>query len=265
MPELPDNWQQVVATALQRPLTAANLLDWRLCPHKFLLSFFAPSRQQRALGALRALHSAVRQTLVECDKRGGPAAVPLEWLRDEFMRLFDGSACADSLEEEQMRKLGLRMLAEFHASQRESPCRLLGADVRFEANIDDFAFVAVADRHEDCPELGAVVARYDVHKDPPGPTRILRDLRMGLLVVLAEQCLGSRPVARLYALRRGRIYDVQFDDAAAGRVRQQALALARAIRADTAFEPRPGDHCLWCRVRHACQAWQQRRQLVREG
>ncbi|MCD6352032.1 MAG: PD-(D/E)XK nuclease family protein, partial [Armatimonadetes bacterium] len=247
------------------PFTAANLSDYMTCPRKFFLSRFAPRAQQRALGQMRALQQALRSALVDADKLGGPAAAGLERIRDEFNRLFDGSLCADSLEEEQARRRGLRMLAEYVASQRSNPAELLAVDQRFEETIEDFTFVAVADRVERDAELGLIVARYDARRDPPGPTRILRHLPWGLLVMLAEQHYSQRPLARLYALHKNKRYDVTFDDQALGRLRQRVLSIARALRADAEFAPRPGDDCRWCRVRSQCSAWQQRRREALES
>jgi len=258
----PDNWLDRVRTAVSRPFTAGNLSDYGLCPRKFFLSQFAAPDQQRALGRVRALHGAVRAALTAADKMGGPAAVGLEWLRDEFRRAFDGSACADSLEEEQTQRLGLRMLAEFHARQQATDCELLGADVRFQEAVEDLEFVAVADRLERHPEAGLVVARYDVRRDPLGPQRIPRDLSLGLLVVLAEARHGERPLARVYGLHKDKVYEARFDDAAVTRVAQRALFLARSIRADTDFAPATGDHCRWCRVRAECSAWLDRRRSL---
>lgn len=262
----PDNWLERVRRAVSRPFTAGNLSDYGLCPRKFFLSQFAAPDQQRALGRVRALHGAVRAALIAADKMGGPAAVSLEWLRDEFRRAFDGSACADSLEEEQTRRLGLRMLGEFHARQQAANCELLGSDVRFQEAIEDLDFVAVADRLERHPQTGLIVARYDVRRDALGPQRIPRDLSLGLLVVLAEAHHAERPLARVYGLHKDRVHEARLDDAAASRVAQRALFLARSIRADTEFTPATGDHCRWCRVRSECSAWRDRRRsLLRPG
>jgi hypothetical protein len=266
MPEVSwDNWLDLVRTAVSRPFTAGNLTDYGVCPRKFLLSHFAAPDQQRALGRTRALHSALRAALVAADKMGGPAKVSLEWLRNEFLRCFDGSACSDSLEEEQTRRLGLRMLAQFHASQRETTCELIGADVRFQHAIEDIEFVAVADRVERHPEMGLIVARYDSRREPLGPQRLMRDRAMGLLVLVAEAHHKERPVARVYALHKGKTYDAVLDDAVIARVRQHVLVVARTIRADTHFQAIPGANCGWCRVRNNCSAWQERRQNLLES
>jgi hypothetical protein len=259
------DWLEQARRGIARPLTAVNLLDYALCPRKFLLSHFAPARQARALGATRALHSAVRGTLVACDQAGGPGAVSLEWLRQEFLRRFDGAACADSLEEEQTRRLGLRILADFQAQQRSAGVQVVGSDVRFAGRIEDLEFVGVADRVERGPQGELFVARYDVTRQPPGPQRLQRDFSMGLLVVLAEGQLGQRPWARLYALRKGKVYEVAFAEGQLERVRQRALSLARAIGADRQFVARPGDYCGWCRVRSACGVWQERRRSAVEA
>jgi len=263
VPEIPsDNWLDRVRTAISRPFTAGNLLDYGLCPRKFLLSQFAAREQMRALGRFRALHSELRATLVAADKMGGPAALSLEWLRDEFLRNFDGAACADTLEEEQTLRQGLRMLAEFQASQQDSSCELIAADFRFEENVEDLRFAAVADRVECSPQTGLIVARFDSRREPLGPTRLVRDLSMGLLVLLAEAYYGKRPTARIYSLHKNAIYDARLEDADLARVRSRALTVARSVRADAEFNPAPGDHCRWCRVRSDCSAWQERRRSL---
>ncbi|MCX7598737.1 MAG: PD-(D/E)XK nuclease family protein, partial [Armatimonadetes bacterium] len=213
----------------------------------------------RALGAIHALHGAIRATLVAADRKGGPGRVSLEWLRDEFLRRFDRAACSDSVEEEQTVRLGLKMLAEFHAAARTREDQLVGADLRYEAAFEDLRFAAVADRAERTPEGRLVVARYDVTRNPPGPRRLLNDFSMGLLVAVAAMDIGEKPLGRLYALRLNKIYESDFDDSRLEGIRRRAMALARAIRADPAYPPNLGDHCRWCRVRNSCSAWQERR------
>ncbi|MCX7598084.1 MAG: hypothetical protein N2512_04370, partial [Armatimonadetes bacterium] len=85
-------WVEQLRTTLDRTFTAGNLTDYSLCPRKFVLSLFAPAEQRRALGAIHALHGAIRATLVAADRKGGPGRVSLEWLRDEFLRRFDRAA-----------------------------------------------------------------------------------------------------------------------------------------------------------------------------
>ena len=252
-------WVEQVRTTPDRVFTAGNLMDYSLCPRKFVLSLFAPAQQRRALGAVPALHSAVRATLVAADRKGGPAAVSLEWLRDEFLRRFDTAACSDSLEEEQTVRLGLRMLAEFQAAAREHPDELVGADVRYEATFEDLPFAAVADRVEKTQEGRLVVARYDVTRNPPGPRRLLNDFSIGLLVAVATLATGEKPMGRLYALRVNKTYEADYDDSRLEGIQRRAMTLARAIRADTEYAPKLGDHCRWCRVRLLCSAWQERR------
>lgn len=224
-----------------------------------MLSLFAPAQQRRALGAIQALHGAVRATLVAADRKGGPTAVSLEWLRDEFLRRFDTAACSDSLEEEQTVRLGLRMLGEFQAAARGRTDKLVGADVRYEADFEDLSFAAVADRVEKTAEGRLVVARYDVTRRPPGPQRLLNDFSMGLLVAVAAAATGEKPLARLYALRLNKTYEADYDESRLEGVRGRAMALARAIRADIQYPPNVGEHCRWCRVRNSCSAWQERR------
>ncbi len=266
MASVPDDdtqqWLDQARRGIQKPLTASNLLDYQLCPRKFLLASFAPASQRRALGAVRALHAAVRAALVACDRAGGPSAVTLEWLRDEFRRRFDGRACADSLEEEQTLKLGLAILARWHAAQRENSTELVAADVLISAQIEDLDFVATADRVERTDDGRLVVARYDVRARPPSARKLAQDFSFGLLVALAEVHYGQRPLARLYALRADRVIDADIPDQRLGEVRRLALTVARAIRADATFEARPGDHCIWCRVRSTCPQWQDRRRSL---
>lgn len=252
-------WVEQVRTTLDRVFTAGNLSDYSLCPRKFVLSLFAPAQQRRALGAIPALHSAIRATLIAADRKGGPAAVSLEWLRDEFLRRFDTAACSDSLEEEQTVRLGLRMLGEFQAAARDHPDNLVGADVRYEAEFEDLSFAAVADRVERTCEGRLVVARYDVTRNPPGPRRLLNDFSMGLLVAVATTATGEKPIARLYALRLNKTYEADYEDWRIEGIRRRAMTIARAIRADAEYAPNLGDHCRWCRVRSSCSAWQQRR------
>jgi CRISPR/Cas system-associated exonuclease Cas4 (RecB family) len=252
-------WLQQVRTTFDRPLTAGNLGDYSLCPRKLLLSLFAQADQRRALGASRALHGAIRAALVAADRQGGPAAVTLEWMRGELLRRFDRTACADSLEEEQTQKAGVRILAEWQAAARDHEDALVGADVRYEAAFEDLPFSAVADRVERRCDGRLVVARYDVTLRPPGPRKLLTDFSMGLLVGVAEAAIGETPLGRLYGLRVGKTYEAEYDEARLEAVRRRAMTVARAVRADLAYEPRLGDHCRWCRVRASCSAWQERR------
>ena len=255
-------WIDQARLGIEKPLTAGNLLDYQLCPRKFLLASFAPAHQLRALGAVRALHAAIRATLVACDRAGGPAAVSLQWLRDEFRRRFDGRACADSLEEERTIKLGLAILARWQAYQPQADEELVGADVLLAGSIEDLDFVATADRVVRLGDGRLAVARYDVRARPPSARKLAQDFSIGLLVTLAEDHYGERPIARLYALRADRIIDAELGDDQIAAVRQRALTTARAIRADTTFEARPGQQCSWCRVRAQCPEWEERRRSL---
>src|SRR5690554_3302737 len=100
----------------ERPFSARNLADYHQCPQKFLLSWFVPREEtRRFLGGPATLHRALRQALVDCHRLGGPAEVPPERVEAVFDDAWDGSACADSLEEERLHAQGVRMLREYCA------------------------------------------------------------------------------------------------------------------------------------------------------
>jgi hypothetical protein len=260
--ETEGQWLEQVRTTLDRAWTAGNLNDYALCPRKLVLSLFSAAGQRRALGAGQALRGAVRAVLVAADQQGGVLTWSLEKLRDEFRRRFDRAACADSLEEEQTERLGLGMIARFQAEQRGRAVELIAADERFEAVFEDLHFAAVADRVEREADGVLFVARFDVTSKPPGPERLQRDFSMGLLVAVVTAKLDEVPTGRSYALRAGKVYDVSLDAAQLEVIRRRAITTARSLRADTEFEPRPGDQCRWCRVRSSCSAWQQRRRSL---
>jgi len=239
----------------RRPLTARNLEDYALCPQKYLLSFFQPPRETgRALGGPVALHQAVRAALIEGDRAGGAAAVPLERLLGWFGQHWDGACCADSLEEEQLERQGREMLRRYQEAHPDQP-PALAVDLRLLAEIGGHEFVAVADRVEEQPDGTLLLLRYKTTRRPPGPSELAADLSAGLLWLLGEQHFGRPARVGISALRRGRILLADFPPGAREALERRLIAEAERLRQARDYPTRKGSHCRACRSRRQCPAW----------
>ncbi|MGD9495271.1 MAG: PD-(D/E)XK nuclease family protein [Armatimonadota bacterium] len=248
-----------VAEALdlpERPLTARNLADFTLCPHKFLLSWFVSREEtRRFLGGPATLHQAVRQALVDCYRLGGPREMPLERLVASFEESWDGSACADSLEEEQLHAQGTKMLRDYHAAQRERAAAVVDADVRMEIALGDHSFVAVADAVLREDDGGINALRWLTTRRPPSLGELAQSPAWALLYACVREHFPGEDVSvTMYSLRRGSGHRVRFAADELQPLLRRLTRVADRIRVATDFPPVTGEHCRWCRARGRCAA-----------
>ena len=240
----------------ERPFTARNIADYALCPQKFLLSWFVSREEtRRFLGGPATLHQAVRDALVECFRAGGPHAAPLARVEAAFEQAFDGSACADSLEEEQLHVRGLRMLRDVHAAQRGSHARVVEVDLRMEIALGDHRFVAVADAVLREHDGGVNAVRWLTTRRPPSLKEMAESPSWGLLFACAREHFAGEDVSvTMYSLREGRGHRVRFRDEDLEPLLARLTRAADRIRVATEFPPQTGQHCRWCRARSRCPA-----------
>ena len=184
----------------QRRLTARNLQDFELCPQKYLLSLsVAPAEARQFIGGPAALQWAVRGTLIDCYRRGGPHEISQQSLLDLFEQHWEGELCADSLEERQLHSRGIRLLTDYYQPHHQAPNQTIAVDLRLTAEIAGHDFAAVADR-VDRDESGVItLLRYKTSASPPGPGMLAKDISAGLLLLLALPSTRA-PVPRTWAL-----------------------------------------------------------------
>ncbi|NSW54979.1 MAG: PD-(D/E)XK nuclease family protein [Armatimonadetes bacterium] len=234
------------------PLSARNIEDYRQCPRKYLLSSFVTREQADThVGGPAILGRAVRAALLSMYAAGGPDALPLGDLEGIFEDNWDGSACRDSREEEDLHRDGLRMIAAHHAAPLDLPGPL-AVDVRLEQEIGGETFVAVADL---VAAEGSTVARFTTSRRPPSPAQIARDMPWATLFLLARAAYPA-PTVLMADLRRNRTVEVALDAEQVREATQVLVDVAARINADRAFAPVTGKHCQWCRSRKDCPAWQ---------
>ena len=234
------------------PLTGRNMEDFVLCPRKYLLSSFASrARTQERLGGPAALHLAVRSALLEA-YRALPARLPANALVAAFEAAWDGTACRDSKEEEDLHRDGLRMVQEHHAQ----PAAVEGAvqvDVRLEGELEGFRFVAVADVLAVTPP---VALRFVTSRKPPPQAQLVEEPGWRLLYLLARERPGAAgTVGTMADLRHGKLVQFALDPAQRGLAVAELTRVAGRIRTERAFGPNRGTHCRWCRSRSDCPAW----------
>ncbi len=239
-----------------RPFTARNLADYQQCPQKFLLSWFVPREEtRRFLGGPAILHQAVRQALVDCYRLGGPGSVGCDRLDDVFEDAWDGSACADSLEEERLHAQGLRMLHEYHEDPPGAAADLLDVDLRMEVERGDHRFVSVAGAVMREKDGGVNALRWLTTRKPPSAKDICESTGWGLFFACVQDHFPGEDVSvTMYSLRRGSGHRVRFSDDELEQLVRRATRLADRIRVATEFPCVTGMHCRWCRSRSRCPA-----------
>lgn len=242
----------------QQPLTARLLEDFALCPRKFLLSFFVTEQDQRRLrGGPATLHQAVRQALLALYQLGGPAQRPLDELRECFERHWDGSRCADALEEQQLYRAGHEMLERYHAAHVDDSRRLVAHDLRLTGTAGGQELVAVADLVLQGEGTDLDVIRFVTSRRPLSEAELAEDLSAQLLWLLVNQHFGGDSSRVLYyALREGRSRPVVLDQGQVARLREDLAARVGRIHREEEFAPRKGPYCRWCRSRTGCPLWQ---------
>lgn len=235
------------------PLTARNIEDFVECPRKYLLSHFSTRAHTREfIGGPAALHRAVRAALLDMYAVPEPRQYPLEALLAGFEENWDGAACADSREEEDLHRDGIAMLARHH----EEPLPVGGevsTDLRLEHDIAGHVFVAVADVVASEPPT---LVRFTTSRRPPSPGELQDDLSWALLHLLGLRHFApAEPVCVMADLRKGRQVAYALDASARARVEARLTASARRIRGEREFAAITGRHCRWCRSRRECPAW----------
>jgi len=239
-----------------RPFTARAIADWHECPMKFMLSqFVGHAASRRFIGGPAALHQAVRDALVECYRLEGPAGVPLPDLLAMFDTHWDGSLCADSLEEERLHAHGRRMLSDYHAGHAQARSEILDVDARLEVELGGHRFVAVADVILREQDGGVNALRWLTTGKPPSLNDMSESPSWGLLFVAARERYPDDDVSvTMYSLRRGSGHRVSYTDEQLGPIVRRLTAAADRITVATEFPTNTGTHCRWCRARGRCPA-----------
>lgn len=244
-----------------QPLTARMLDDFAVCPHKFLLSFFATrSHDTHFRGAPAILHQALRQALIELYRLGGPAKCSIESVTAAFDRHWDGSLCKDSVEEERTRRTGLLLLEKYHADQAHAERVVIATDRRYEGEVGGQRFVAVADVCLEDAESTHIVRRFVSSRYPLSETELAKDISARLLFILAHDNTSAELHDRLrityYALRQSRERPVLLSSEEVEYARRDILSRSARIHRETEFTPVKGKHCRWCRSQDRCPLWQ---------
>ena len=241
-------------------LSSSLLEAYSLCPLKYRLYRLGDPEAgvTRRVDAARALHAAVKHCLDECYRLGGPRAYPVERLEEEFRSSFDGGACADTRQEEECRREGLRLLADYHADHLEEAAEGVRVDQALEGHLGGARLTARVDRREMRPDGSCVQILYTTSRQPPTPGAVREDLRIGLLQLVAEQVEGRPVEVELHALRHRRSIDVTQTPASLAVVEQRATALIASIERTTDFPALRGPHCRWCHAKSACPKWSRR-------
>jgi hypothetical protein len=240
----------------ERPFTARNLADYHQCPQKFLLSWFVPREETRQfLGGPATLHQAVRQALVDLHRLGGPTDVDLDRMAGVFEDAWDGSACADSLEEERLHRQGMKMLREYYEVAEKRNVETLELDIRMEVERGGHSFVAVADAIMRESDGGVNAIRWLSTRKPPSVDDIYDSTGWGLLFACVEKQFPGEDVSvTMYSLRRGSGHRVRFTEDELEALVRRATRVADRIRVATEFPCVTGMHCRWCRARSRCPA-----------
>jgi len=272
-----------------RPLGPRHFTDYELCPQKYHLSALGQAREvAHPVGAPRALHGALVRALQETllTQANGPAA--LAGLLDAFEAAFDGAACADTWEEERTRRDGRAILEQYYAAGQLPRFGRVEVAVRFTGDLNGQPVYARADVGAAMVDGGTALVTYHSGRRPPSPAELERDLRTGLLQLLAgeqgrtgpqngpdaapavdrglafgpserlEPALSGPLTCEVHALRGGRVLPATKSDEQLAAVRARALDLIERIRYDHIFPTARGSHCRWCRSKPICPAWQER-------
>jgi hypothetical protein len=180
-------------------------------------------------------------------------------MQDSFEANWDGSLCADTLEEEQLHTQGLQIVQEYYEDHRDRPVEVLGTDVRLTGETGGQAFVAVADLLLS-PEPGRLTAvRLVTSRSPLGPAQLAEDVSAQLLWLLVQEWPAEGPLERrvvYQAFRKRTEYEVVLTDEEAEYARHDLVSRIARIHRETTFEPHKGKYCRWCRSRARCPAWQ---------
>ncbi|NLO06319.1 MAG: PD-(D/E)XK nuclease family protein [candidate division WS1 bacterium] len=239
----------------ERPFTARNIADFHECPQKFLLSWFVPREEtRRFLGGPATLHQALRAALVDCHRLGGPSAAPLVRVQAVFEDAWDGSACADSLEEEQLHTQGLRMLRDYHEAHMSGPATV-DVDVRMEIPLGDHRFVAVADAVMRLDDGGLSATRWMSTRNPPSAQQLGESPAWALLYAcMQDRYPGEDLSVTMWSLRRSSGHRISFFEDDLQPLLRRLTRVADRIRVATVFPAETGMHCRWCRARSRCPA-----------
>ncbi len=239
------------------PITAKALEAYRLCPMKYrLYRLGGPvGAAARRVDAARALHAAIRQSLNQCYRMGGPRGFPVERLIEAFMDCFDGSASADTREEEEHRSTGARLLTEYHADHRGDPPAEVDVDVRLTAAIGGFSFEARADRCETSPDGLRTFVLYTTARRTPSENALQTDLQTAILQLVAQEAEGQEVAVELHALRKRRALKATKSPDVLDDLRNRITTLAAVIDEATEYPTVRARHCRWCHARGVCPEW----------
>jgi len=242
-----------------RALTARQLSDFAECPHKFLLSHFVDRQAtRRFLGGPAVLHHALRGAITELYREGMSPEGAERSLQELFEGLWEGDLCADTMEEESLRRQGLQILSDFAADWVVDNPTALHADLSLDGEVDSVKFAAVADlvfRPEN--EGGPLrVIRAISSRRPPTRAELAQDISAGLLLLLAGEHFAPQVVeVSYYCLRPRKLRGVDMTTEQLDYLRRDLVSRVARIRRERRFAPRKGKYCRWCRARGWCEIW----------
>lgn len=240
----------------RRPLTARNLADYALCPQKFLLSFFVSrAAYEHFQGGSAALQHAARAALLDCYRQGGPAQVSVTQLLEWFEQHWEGTLCADGLEEEQLHRRGQEMLRRYHQAQTADSASTVALDLRMEADLGEHRFVSVVDYARRAQDQPLTLLRFRTTRQVPGPRKLGQEASIALMLLVGEAHFGEPAQAGVYGLHPGKLVVAELGEGERAAWREQFRQQATTIRRARDYPTVVGRHCSVCRCRSLCPYW----------
>lgn len=259
--------RRLQCTPVQRVFSHSSLASYESCPKKYELRYVLRVPVETE-GIEAFVGKRVHEVLERLYRFAGRGLVPslervLERFRANFAASYDparvrivreGEEAADHL------RVGERCLENAYRRLYPFDDETLGLEhpVRFDLDAGgEYSFRGVIDRVVRARDGALEIHDYKTGRWVPKQADLDRDRQLGLYEIGARRAFGESGEVRLvwHFLRQNRVRTSSRTPEQLEATAGAARATIDRIRAERAFEPRPGTLCAWCEYRAVCPAF----------
>jgi DNA helicase-2/ATP-dependent DNA helicase PcrA len=230
-------------------LSYSKLNTYRQCPLRYRFTYLErlPRRPRKLFRAARRIHHALMRWLTYA-KAGEPRWDEVKTAYDAAWGVLQDPALAETRDYLE----GLQILEEYHAVNRERPCRPVMLEHKFSVPLGPHVLIGALDR-VDATDSGYEVIDYKLDRELRTQETVDADLQLGLYHLALEEANGISPEAlTLYFLRHNVRRTTLRTPQQSSELLRWVVATGNDIQSERRWEPCPGDHCGGCDFKAAC-------------
>ncbi|MCU0686209.1 MAG: PD-(D/E)XK nuclease family protein [Polyangiaceae bacterium] len=239
-------------------LSPTRLNLYRFCPRAYGF-YYDEGLRWGSNSAAQSFGGSLHRALQAFHARGGPAAVPLETLHEQWHAAWSSAGYESAEQAAEYRAAGAELLTRYHEASREPGRVTLATEATLQRRYDDFILFGKVDRLDRRPDGALEVVDYKSGRREVTEQEVRESLAMTLYQLLvARQHPGVSVHTRVVALRTGESASVLRSEAELDAAEAEIVALTRTVLGDAIKPARPGESCRSCLYPRVCpsgRAW----------